>query len=271
MSRVSRGVDRAPLIVDPVADQQFRDEGYAVVPLVEPDRIAGLRERMAPLIPHDSGPFFSLYRNDSPTIRRSLDTAVRAELAPAADAVLHDHQFFLGSLLVKFPGDDSYLEPHQDWSFVDEEHHVSGILWLPLQPTDATNGGMFVVPRSHRLDLPHRGAPLDYPIEQYLDGAVQCTTSPGEALICHNALIHGSGENRSDQLRIVMVLGFCSRDADLYHFFTDEDGRKWRYRVTQEFFFDHRPPGKPSGTGILDVEPWGVDDVVTAPRTTVTR
>ncbi len=262
-------MDRLPLLVDDAADAEFRDLGFTVVPVMEPDLIGGLRERMLPLIPPDSGPFFSLYRNDSPGIRRALNSVVREELDPFAARVMRGYRIFLGSLLVKFPGDDSYLAPHQDWSFVDEERHVSGIFWFPLQPTDDSNGGMCVVPGSHRMDLPHRGAPLDYPIEDYLDGLVQCTTRPGEALISHNALIHGSRENRSEELRIVMVLGFMSADAELVHYFTDEDGQKWRYRVTEEFFFDHRPPGRPEGSGILSVEPWETTGLETASRTEV--
>jgi hypothetical protein len=269
VTRVSSGVDRTSLLVDESAAAAFRADGFTVVPFLEPDRLASLRERILPLVPEDSGPFFSLYRNDDPEIRRRLDVAVRAELTDAAAGVLRDHRIFLGSLLVKFPGDASYLAPHQDWSFVDEERYASGILWFPLQATDDTNGGMCVVPGSHRMDLPDRGAPLDYPIEEYLDGLVQVTTQPGEALVMHNALIHGSRENRSSEPRVVMVLGFASVDADLLHYFTDEDGQKWRYRVRPEFFFDHRPPGRPSGSGVVSVEPWESIGVETVSRTEV--
>lgn len=269
MTRVSAGVDRRPLLVDRAADDEFRELGFTIVQMVDPDRVAKLRERMLPLIPPESGPFFSLYRNDDPSIRRRLDEAVRGEIESAAANVLRGHRIFLGSLLVKFPGDKSYLAPHQDWSFVDEERYVSGILWFPLQPTDADNGGMCVVPGTHRMDLPHRGAPLDYPIEEYLDGLIQCRTEPGQALVSHNALIHGSRENRSDELRIVMVLGFMSEDASLLHYYTDDDGQKWRYSVTQEFFFDHEPPGRPSGPGVLSVEPWESIGVETMTRTEI--
>lgn len=269
MTRVSAGVDRRPVLVDEKAGDEFREGGFTIVPMMEADQIHALRERMMSLIPQDSGPFFSLYRNDSPVIRRQLNQAVRGEIESAAGGVLRDHRIFLGSLLVKFPGDASYLAPHQDWSFVDEERHVSGILWFPLQATDADNGGMCVVPGTHRMDLPHRGAPLDYPIEQHLDGLVQCRTEPGQALVLHNALIHGSRENRSEELRIVMVLGFMSADATLVHFYTDEHGQKWRYEVTQEFFFDHEPPGRPDGPGVLSVEPWDQIGVETVSRTEI--
>src|SRR5690606_26746745 len=127
-------------------NRSFRDDGFAVVPFIDPGRLSELRESVVPLVPEDSGPFFSLYRNDGPELRRRLDAVVREAIQPIADQLMCNHRFYLGSLLVKFPGEGSYLAPHQDWSFVDETRHVSGIVWLPLQPTDDTNGGLVVVP-----------------------------------------------------------------------------------------------------------------------------
>jgi len=259
MTRVSAGVDRRPILVDPEADRSFREQGFAVVPFVEPEALGELRRRVKPLIPADSGPFFSLYRNDWPELRRQLDAEVRAAMQPTADRLMCNHRFYIGSLLVKFPGEGSYLAPHQDWSFVDETQHVSGIVWLPLQPTDEHNGGLCVVPGSHRHDLPHRGTPPD-PIDAYLEGLVSCVMRPGEAVVYHNALIHGSSENRSDEPRIAMVLGFVSAEAELYHFHTDDRGRKWRYRVREDFSFTYQPPAVPAGPAVLAAEPWPAED-----------
>jgi ectoine hydroxylase-related dioxygenase (phytanoyl-CoA dioxygenase family) len=255
MTRVSDGIDRVPLLLSESADQEFRDQGFAVVPFVAPERLDALRQRMTELIPPDSGPFFTLYRNDTPEIRRVLDAAVREELQPQADAMMCNHRFYVGSILVKFPGEGSFLDPHQDWSFVDETQHVSGIVWLPLEATNEGNGGLSVVPGSHRFDLPYRGTPPE-PIDQYLDGLVNVTTRPGEAVIYHNALIHGSSENQSDHPRIVMALGFVSKQADLVHFFTDNAGQKWRYRVADDLPFTYQPPSPPKGAAVLQVEPW---------------
>ena len=255
MTRVSDGVDRVPLLLSESADQEFREQGFAVVPFVDPERLEALRQRMTELVPPESGPFFTLYRNDTPEIRRVLDAVVREELQSLADEIMCNHRFYVGSILVKFPGEGSFLDPHQDWSFVDESRHVSGIVWFPLEATDETNGGLSVVPGSHRFDLPNRGTPPE-PIDQYLDGLVNLSTRPGEAVIYHNALIHGSSENRSDHLRIVMALGFVSEQADLLHFFTDKEGQKWRYRLAADYPFRYQPPNPPEGSAVLHVEPW---------------
>ena len=77
MTRVSDGVDRVPLLLSESADQEFREQGFAVVDLVDPARLEALRQRMTELVPPESGPFFTLYRNDTPEIRRVLDAVVR--------------------------------------------------------------------------------------------------------------------------------------------------------------------------------------------------
>jgi phytanoyl-CoA hydroxylase len=255
MTRVSDGVDRVPLLLSESADQEFREQGFTVVPLVDPERLEALRERMSELIPPDSGPFFTLYKHDTPELRRTIDAAVRKELQPFADSIMCNHRFYVGSLWVKSPGEGSPIDAHQDWSFVDETRHVSGALWFPLEATDESNGGLSVVPGSHRLDLPYRGTPPTS-IEQYLHGFVNVTTKPGEAVIFHNALIHSSSENQSDHLRIVMALGFVSETADFLYFFTDEQGQKWRYRLADDFPFTHQPPHRPNGPSVLAAEPW---------------
>lgn len=253
MTRVSSGVDRRPILVDPAADAGFREQGFAVVPFVDPEQLSELRAAVLPLIPEDAGPFFGLYRNDQPELRRRIDSTVRSLMQPIADRLMCNHRFYIGSLLVKYPGAGSHLDAHQDWSFVDETRHVSGIVWLPLQRTDQSNGGLSVVPGSHRFDLPYRGTPPESVAELSHD-MVPCEMEPGEAVVYHNALIHGSSENRSSELRIAMVLGFVSAGADLLHYRTDESGGRWRYRVDEEHPFSYQPPDLPSGPSVLGVE-----------------
>lgn len=257
MTRVSAGVDRSPILRDPGADASFRELGFANVRFCAREQLDQLRRAVVDLIPGDSGPFFSLYRNDWPELRREIDVVVRGLMQARADELLCNHRFYLGSLLVKFPGEGSFLAPHQDWSFVDETKHVSGIVWLPLQPTDQTNGGLSVIPRSHRLDLPFRGTPPD-PLGQ-LDGLVPCAMEPGDAVVYHNALIHGSSENRSEDLRIAMVLGFVSADAPMVHYFTDERGRKWRFDIPDDFPFHYQPPDRPGREAVLGRTRWRDD------------
>jgi hypothetical protein len=278
VSRVSTGLDAGPCLADPVLDERFRRDGYAVVPFVDDDTLAHLRERVEPLVPADGGPFFSLYRNDGPDLRRRLDEVIRAELAPLAEPHLQGQRFFMGSALVKFPGAGSYLALHQDWTFVDESRYVNGLVWLALEPTAEDNGGLHAVPGSHRLDLPWRGTPpgmqASEPVDELLKQRYlrRIDTRAGDAVLYHDALIHGSTMNLSDRPRIAIVVGFVSEDAPLVHFWVDGDGTKWRYTVADDFFFDYSPPGRPEGPAVLDVERWdsshfllGPEDLVSLP------
>jgi hypothetical protein len=229
-------------------DAEYRERGFVVVPFVEPAELVELRGLVEDLIPSDAGPFFSLYRNDR-TVRRRLDEVVRGALAARAEALFCDHRVFLGSVLVKFPGEGSDLALHQDWSFVDESRYMNGLVWLALEPTGEHNGGLHAVPGSHRLDLPFRGTPPGAQASEPVD------TSAGEAVIYHDAVIHGSGRNASDHPRIALVLGFVSREAELLHYFVDGQSQKWRYRVRDEFFLGYDPPERPGGPHVIDVEP----------------
>ena len=262
MDRVSAGVDRSPVLRDPAAQEAFRRDGYVVVPLLPPEVVARARAEVEALVPPDPGPFFSLYRNDTPELRRRLDASVRHLAEPHVDAVLRDHRTYIGSALVKAPGPDTLLDAHQDWSFVDEQRHVSGAVWIPLQDVDQTNGGLTVVPGSHRLDVPYRGTPAMPSVDPDLAAelAVPLDVPAGHAVVYHSALVHGSAANTSDRPRLVLVVGFVSREAEMVHFHSDDAGRRWRYRLTDAHSFTYQPPVAPSGPGVRACEPWDTED-----------
>lgn len=258
MTRVSAGVDRAPVFADADLDTRFRAHGFITRPLIPPDHLDRVRQAIEPLIPEDGGPFFSLYRNDGPCLRRRLDAEVRRLVEPLVDQLLCKHRTYIASALVKFPGTDTYLAPHQDWSFVDETRFVSGVVWVALEDVDEFNGGLFVVAGSHRLDLPFRGTPAARSIDDIVspDLLSPVDVRAGHAVVYHNALIHGSAENRSDRARTALALGFVSEDAEMLHFHVDETGHRWRYRVADEHSFNHQPPDAPAGPAVLAAERW---------------
>jgi hypothetical protein len=201
-----------------------------------------------------------LYHHDSPELRYGIDRVVRPLLAEEISATMPGCRVFIASLLVKYPGADGYLQLHQDWSFVDEERFVSGVIWLPLEPTTAANGGLGIVPGSHRLDTPDRGihpwAPQLEVVEDLLrDHLVQLDTQPGQAVVFQKRVVHASSANGSDHPRVVVGIGIVSNDADLYHYLVDDDEQMWRFTVSDQFFFEYMP-GDPPGAGVVDSQPW---------------
>ena len=88
--------------------------------------------------------------------------------------------------------------------------HVAAY-WVALDNTDAANGCMHVVPRSH-VD----GTPAHDPTVRAADLAVcqgRCVAVPlraGDALLFHGDLIHGTPPNRSQSRRRAIQVHYAS-------------------------------------------------------------
>ena len=89
--------------------------------------------------------------------------------------------------------------------------------WNALDPATRENGCVRVIPDSHRFGVlnPSHGSGFltdDMASEQCRDeDAVDLVLEPGEAVLLHNWLLHGSDKNRSPQSR--RALSVCYMDA----------------------------------------------------------
>lgn len=129
-------------------------------------------------------------------------------LDPALEPILHD-----------LMGDEPiaaqtmfYFKPpgargqalHQDNFYLRVKPGTCLAAWLALDVTDAENGGMMVVPGSHRLEIacPEEADPSTSFTKDYVavpEGmeAVHITMQPGDVLFFNGSLIHGSTPNTS--------------------------------------------------------------------------
>jgi hypothetical protein len=110
---------------------------------------------------------------------------------------------------LKPPEAGSPFPLHQDYSYFPHRDHTMLAAILHLDRATVENGCLRVVPGSHRRGpLPHRheGAhflPLDeYPIES----AQACEAEAGDLLVFSYLTVHGSGVNRSDQARCILLI-----------------------------------------------------------------
>lgn len=122
-------------------------------------------------------------------------------------------------VMTKLPGFSSETLWHQDiryWSF-DKPELVS--VWLPLGREWAGNGGLLVIPGSHRADL-DRGR-LDAALflrtelaenRALIDSAVPVEMEPGDALFFHCRTYHAAGMNRTDQTKLSVVFTYHRAD-----------------------------------------------------------
>jgi ectoine hydroxylase-related dioxygenase (phytanoyl-CoA dioxygenase family) len=144
--------------------------------------------------------------------------AMGSPLAGIAGALMdaaHVH-LYEDSVLVKEPGTDEETAFHQDLGYFHLEGDRICTTWVPLDPVDASTGGMVYLRGSHRSGTVYRpnyfvtadpipgteGAPVPVlrPGDDHPD-LVQFAAEPGDVVVHHAATLHGAHANRSATAR----------------------------------------------------------------------
>jgi ectoine hydroxylase-related dioxygenase (phytanoyl-CoA dioxygenase family) len=123
-------------------------------------------------------------------------------------------KLYRNGVLMKPAGVGSAKGVHQDSPYWPIEPMNLASSWIAFDPATQANGCMMVVPGSHKLGaLPHVAVQDDYVIpETHYDAGqlVPVEMEPGDALVFHSLLIHGSAPNRSSQPRRAITLSYMS-------------------------------------------------------------
>lgn len=136
------------------------------------------------------------------------DTA-RALLGPAAEL-----QFT--STITKSPDKNQEVDWHQD-AVYEKGRGMDGrirqlICWNALVDTRPENGGLSILPGSHRFGLvPHIPSPRNqYNLVAVMDvsDAVPIVLAAGDMLVIHPHLVHGSPENKTGGDRVALMAGY---------------------------------------------------------------
>jgi Phytanoyl-CoA dioxygenase (PhyH) len=124
----------------------------------------------------------------------------------------------------KMPGDKTYVAWHQDilyWGIRPINKVTTA--WIALSESSSENGGMQVVPGSHKWELlPDRqtyapdnalasGQEIAVDVDE--SQAVDIGLQPGEMSLHHSAIVHGSKANDSQKPRIGIAVRYISPDV----------------------------------------------------------
>lgn len=223
--------------------RQFERDGFIIVPFLTGEEVAALKkiydDNFANL------PIKGLHPTHS---RNGYDLSVKiSDLISAVfknpcDHLLHRYQFFLSHFMVKSNVDSREFELHQDWSIVQEEKYPVAQIWCPLVDTYPENGGMFVLPKSHRYFSNKRSGSLFRfhiavsPLtEKHI---IKLRLPAGHALLYHNRLIHGSFPNQSQHLRIV-AMSNVSLQGTPYVYYQKNGNRLDMYQINRDVFMSN--------------------------------
>lgn len=125
-------------------------------------------------------------------------------------------QCLIDQVNFKLPRVGTYFPYHQDESFVfgvalRTLQRYGGVnLVIALDPADADNGGFEVLGRTHLsglANIPYDGSVMNHGVFDESHRALPVLV-PGDAVLFHPRLAHGSGRNQSDRPRRLVTLWF---------------------------------------------------------------
>jgi ectoine hydroxylase-related dioxygenase (phytanoyl-CoA dioxygenase family) len=226
--------------------EQFDQKGYVVLPMLEKDEVDALltyykNQSFDNKI--EAGFHISL-DNQNEELVKEVGSKIKEVLAPKATQLFDDCKIFTSSYVIKEPGLQNIVPPHQDWTFVDESEFCSATVWIALVDVTEQNGALGVIPGSHKIfhhkrssPSPQSKSPLADHIFTLFPFVEVIEMKAGESLIFDNRLIHASPPNLSDQARIAVGIGITQREAQLKHFYQEPiSGKLQEYDVTEEFY-----------------------------------
>lgn len=244
-----RRYDR-PLFADAAVQASLRAAGFAVgaEPVLPPADVDALRALATEFVERLDEPSGELFL----TTGRVTDRALRAEITNrTADLVLprlrphfvESAQLRGTALQIKPPSPRSELNPHQDSSLVDERVWLGVYAWIALDDTDPQNGGLHVLPGSHRYGNLQRTLNVPWQLAAYGDimqrESIPLTVRSGTVVFFDAATVHWSPPNRSDRLRLACNSFVALEAAPMLHFFADAEttpGTVEAYEIDVSFF-----------------------------------
>ncbi|HYC27508.1 MAG TPA: phytanoyl-CoA dioxygenase family protein [Chitinophagaceae bacterium] len=158
-------------------------------------------------------------------------------------------KMFTGSFVVKEPRVNSFVPPHQDWSFTDDNQFNSVTVWTTLTDTDINNGAMAVLAGSHKFFNGPRASPSPGYITPFQSHGMDLfpymklvPMKAGQALVFENKTLHASPPNNSSSARVAAGVGLTQQEAPLLHYYVIPGSNPQElqcYKVDREFFYKY--------------------------------
>ena len=234
-------------------EEQLFDKGYIVLPFFSEEQVAQLKHFYSTVHPGTAvstdGRLHGIHMTtwaSNQGYKLLVGEFIRHIFDKACQKWFRNHRHLNHVFIAKEPGTETEFDVHQDWSVVDENQHYSVNIWCPMHDVSKENGALWILPGSHRLDQPIRGAGYLFPnYHQEMDTLkdhVQCIdVKAGEALIFFHSTIHGSPPNNSSENRVVACCTVIDEDAPLRTYYQNGESDPLSvYQPKDDFMYGYR-------------------------------
>lgn len=239
------------LFADLTLQDLFLLAGYVQVPMLSAEEVSYLFAEMRKLRPDDNfnpqpdqkyqpSDHCSFLDKNVDYKRQAFDL-IEEVFDPHLKRYMPNFEIVSANFYVK-PPHSGVFTIHQNWPLLPLED-TTVTLWCPLQDVDVHNGGIHVVPSSHKI-LPHVEGVLCPPyFKDFQEALIEKYLQPipmhaGEGLIFDDGLIHWSPVNDAEEATIaVQILCVPSDATPIVHFFDRNHPERFeKIEASKDFF-----------------------------------
>lgn len=242
---------RKGLFINPENEESLFEFGYIKIPFFSNEEMEELKDFYHGVHSSDvnlegtmNGIHMTTWSGNS-GYKRMVASFIRNLFDKGISRVFQSHRHLNHVFIAKEGGNETEFNTHQDWSVVDEQKEYSVNIWVPLHDVDKENGALWILPGSHKLNQPIRGAGCLFPdylkeMESLKDEVKCIDVKEGEALIFFHSTIHGSPPNNTTRKRVVACCTVIHKEADVTTYFQrDEVSPLEVYRTNDDFMFNY--------------------------------
>ena len=225
--------DSTPSFRDPALERRFSEEGFVKLRILPSDAAIAIAGRIARLYPHgveanqpQSNWYLGLIDDDRELALRSAKL-VRDAIVPSLAPLFAHARCHYASVAIK-PGGAGATPIHQHWPTTIDPFARRIACWVLLSDRQGSAARFRLVPRSQRI-LPYIRHSQS---GDYFDGfseqverrhARDLELSPGEAVLFEDSILHGTGANPGQQMRVAALANFVGADMGTAALLPDGD------------------------------------------------
>lgn len=167
---------------------------------------------------------------------------------------------FGGGIIIKNKG--CWFAPHQDCSIIDEYKGTTTYAWIPTVDMNDNNGTFYAIAGSHLWSAWQRSSQYgSWPLKKHSDFLWKqmkpIYLNKGDILLFDSALIHASGENKTNEKRIAFNACIIEKEAQHVQYVQEKDTPKnkvEKYLVDLDYWYKGNLWGRPTGYKRIDEE-----------------
>lgn len=200
-------------------------------------------------IQKDKGFYVGVDHPDKQMVK-NITQEVNQILMPRIKPFIDDYYPFITSFIIKRQDPDAELQPHQDWTFIEDEMNNNAVTcWIPLQDVNQNNGCLGIIRGSHKFFKNPRTSPPSACKQSVL--YEHATTilpyfewipmKAGEVLFFDYRVIHASLPNTLLSDRVAVGMWFAHKNAEFRHYYfkPDKSDRLLKYKVDADFYLKY--------------------------------